>query len=141
MWWKEGSNWCWSHQGDYCITPTLVGLKFLEQFFKFCFQFSEYSEISDEDEEDEEDGLVDLLLNEELDLPASDVASVRNGVSLALHEATEDTAQCQDMLLGIPLQCCMQMLILWCLANTDITFKHCEITFFEFQGDRFQWSC
>ncbi|XP_041887114.1 sperm-associated antigen 17 isoform X3 [Corvus kubaryi] len=36
---------------------------------------SEYSEISDEDEEDEEDVVVDPLLNEELDLLASDMVS------------------------------------------------------------------
>lgn len=30
--------------------------------------------------------------------------------------------------LEIPLQCCMHMLILWCLASSAIEFKHYEIT-------------
>lgn len=55
-----------------------MGLKFLEQFFKFCFQFPGHTESSDEDEEDDLSG---PLLNVELDRLYSDMASVRNGVS------------------------------------------------------------
>lgn len=58
-------------------------------------------------------GLADPILNKGLDLLTSDMASARNVINCALWpETRKDTVQHKDMLLGIPLQCCMQMLIL-----------------------------
>lgn len=58
-------------------------------------------------------GLADPILNKGLDLLTSDMASARNVINCALWpETRKDAVQRKDMLLGIPLQCCMQMLIL-----------------------------
>lgn len=52
----------------------------MEQFLKFSFQFLGHAKAKDRGERD---GLADSVLNKELDLSASDLASVINGVNCA----------------------------------------------------------
>lgn len=78
-----------------------LGLKSLEQVLKFSFQFLGHAETNDKDKRD---GLSDSVLNKELDLSTSDLASA-NGVNCALWRwTTESAVQCWEMIMHIPLQ-------------------------------------
>lgn len=56
-------------------------MKLLEHFLKFCFQFPGHTETNGKGGKDD---LTDPVLNKELDLLISDMASVRNGINCAL---------------------------------------------------------